>query len=139
MLGAAITMYGQFSDTVRQIMMSADSEAKKHRHDYIGCLHIIVGAIDVSPSLFESVSIEVARLRKLSVDRLDAAHSSGAKSAIDSAINQAHLHNSSVVDVAHLMIGVLSQPDDAVRLVFSDAKLDIDLVRKQLTDNLHNT
>lgn len=129
-------MYERFTDAVRKIMMTASQHANHFKHDYVGCLHMLVGAVDIAPGTLESKSIDVARLREAAVSRLERASSVGGKAAIESAIEQARTHDSAIVDVPHLLVGILSEPDDAVMYVFADLQLDIDDVRRRISGDL---
>ncbi|MGV3484770.1 MAG: Clp protease N-terminal domain-containing protein [Planctomycetaceae bacterium] len=129
-------MYEYLTDAVRKTMMAASEHADHFKHDYVGCLHMLLGAIDIAPETLESKSVDVAQLRGSAINQLEHAQSSGGKAAIESALEQARLHESSVVDVAHLLVGILSRPDDAVKCVFDDLHLDMDDVRRRLSDDL---
>lgn len=116
--------------------MTANQHANHFKHDYVGCLHMLIGAVDIAPGTLESKSIDVARLREAAVSRLERASSVGGKAAIESAIEQARTHDSAIVDVPHLLVGILSTPDDAVVGVFDDLHLDIEDVRRRLSGDL---
>lgn len=130
----AAAMYERFTDSFRNVMKTANSHAERFAHNYMGCLHMLLGAIDVAPEAFHSTSVDTVRLRETAVRRLEHSESVGGKAGIESSFEHARLRGSSTVDVPHLLMGILSSPDDAVTSVFDDLQLDIDDVLRQLSD-----
>jgi ATP-dependent Clp protease ATP-binding subunit ClpA len=129
-------MYQQFTDSARKSMTVANTHAEQFKHNYVGCLHILLAVVDVAPGAFQATSVDVVPLRASAVSRLAHSSSEGGKAAIESSFEQARLHGSATVDVKHLVMGLLASPDHATRSVFDELQLDMPHVYRQLADGL---
>ena len=133
-------MYERFTDTARQAMVCANGEAERSERDYVGSLHIIVGVLDSAASVREILgraAVDVEALRT-SASELSKAPSAGTQQAIEEAIHQAGKYNSGAVDAQHLLLGVLTAPDESVATLFEAIDTNIDDVRRALETYLED-
>ena len=134
-------MYERFTDNARQCMLAANREAQRLKQDHIGGLHIVIGVINSAPDvceLLEKSATDINELRAAAVEIVMKTHSGGAKRSIEKAMDQARISNSKVIDVVHILLGTLIDPDESVVALFDQVDTNIDVVTKLLSDHLRS-
>jgi ATP-dependent Clp protease ATP-binding subunit ClpA len=134
-------MYERFTDNARQCMLAANRVAQQLKQDHIGGLHIVIGVINSAPDaceLLEKSATDINELRAAAVEIVMTTHSGGAKRSIEKAMDQARISNSKVIDVVHILLGTLMDPDESVVALFDQVGTNIDVVTKLLSDHLRS-
>lgn len=129
-------MYHQFTDSARSTMLAANRQAERYGHSYIGNLHILLGAIEVAPEVFESASLDVVTIRDAAARLLKQTGSTGAKATLVSALEQAKAYGDGTAGVLHVLLGMLIVPDTSVVALFREVDERIDDVRQRLLASL---
>ncbi len=61
-------MYEQFTDAVRQCMVSAQREARRLGQEHIGSLHILIAILDTEPAMLDTPGVDVSLLRETAAE-----------------------------------------------------------------------
>jgi ATP-dependent Clp protease ATP-binding subunit ClpA len=129
-------MYERFTDTVRQSMIKANREAERDGNEYIGSLHILIGLIDTSPTILDTGGIDTRILREFAAEIASTTPCAGANQAIENTLSLAVEYKSVIIDVPHVMLGILITPDESVTALFERMELDLDVVRGHVMQRL---
>jgi hypothetical protein len=117
-------VFGRFTDQARAVVVGAQSEARKAKHDYIGTEHVVLGL------LHEPQSLAVKAIRALGVSPDDVATAAlaalgpakenvpehipftlGAKKALELTIRDALRLGHNYIGTEHILLGLLSDED----------------------------
>lgn len=145
-------MYERFTDRARKVMMLANEEAQRLRHEYIGTEHILLGlvgegagvAANVLKSLGvdqETVHLEVEKL--ISVGQHDVPQQQlpltpRAKKALEYAMGEAINLRNEYVGTEHLLLGLLREEEGVAAQVLMNCGLRLEQVRNQVLNLLGN-
>ena len=147
-------MFERFTGQARRALWLAHYEAQRFDHDFIGTEHLLLGILrEGSPEVLVALRTQnrepnqfIERLDTLLTDAEPAATSGTAhltpraRETLDLAMEEARTARAPQVNVAHLFIGLIAQPDSDSRRILADLGLDLDRLRTDLrvareTDN----
>jgi len=124
----AATMFERFTDQARQVVVFAQEEARLMRHAHIGTEHFVVGLArlddDVASSVLrehgltpEKARAEVARVVGVGDDgeHGQLPFTPAAHDALEATLSEALGLGHERVEPAHLLLGILRQPDAIAR------------------------
>jgi Clp amino terminal domain, pathogenicity island component len=136
-------MYERFTDQARRVMMLANQEADRLRHEYIGTEHILLGLIEeragMAALLFEEFHIDPrtvrAEIERIAIPGPDISPVGGkvpqtprAWKAIEYAIDAAHRLSHNYVGTDHLLFGLLRDRDGLAAELLQNLGMDVTLV-----------
>lgn len=124
-------MFEKFTDRARKVMQLANQEAQRHRHDYIGTEHILLGLTreggGVAFKALQHLGIDATRIR-LEVEKLVTPGSEmitigklpqtpRAKKAIERAMEAARDLGHNYVGTEHLLLGLIGGDSVAAQVL----------------------
>ena len=147
-------MFERFTGQARRALWLAHYEAQRFDHDFIGTEHLLLGILrEGSPEVLAALRTQNRQPYRL-IERLDAllteaeptvtsgaAHlTPRARETLDLSLEEARTTHAPLVNVTHLLIGLIAQPDSDSRRILADLGLDLDRLRTDLrvareTDN----
>lgn len=131
-------MFDRFTDSARQSMQVANREANHNGHQYIGNLHIFIAILDTDPAILDISGIDLIQLRNTANEIVSTTPSSGIKQTFEHALALNKKYKTDAVDTPRLLLGMLTEPDESVRLLLDRANLDIEQLRIHLLQQLKN-
>src|SRR5437588_2835293 len=146
-------MFERFTDRARKVMALANQEAQRFQHEYIGIEHIQVGLVKegsgVGANVLKNLDVDLRKVR-LEVEKLVKSgpdmvtmgklpQPPRAKKVIEYAIEEARNLNHNYVGTAHLLLGLLREPDGVAAQVLMNLGLKLEDVREEVLNLLgHN-
>ncbi len=122
-------MYEQFTDYVHKVMLSANSEAKRFNHEYIGTEHALLaltklgkGAVNVLRKLdvdVQKVHLELENSMKSGPNEVTMGKlplTPGMKNVMEYAMEEARNLNHPCVGTHHILLGLLREEEGLVAL-----------------------
>ena len=118
-------MYKDFTDQARNIMASAEHEARQMNHEYVGTEHILLALVDensgIAADVLHSLGVESSNVRR-EIENLVERGSDAitlkvlpltprAKQAIEFAGEEARYWSQKQVGAEHLLLGLMREPD----------------------------
>jgi ATP-dependent Clp protease ATP-binding subunit ClpC len=154
-------MYERFTDTAREAMKAAASEARRFRHEYIGTEHLLLalakGDGGAATELLEGLGIEPSRiqddLRNILVPGPAAASMRGgflhrwwqrnwlpqtarAKKVVEFALEEARAVHASYIGTGHLLLGLVREHEGVAAQVLATHGVRLDDLRQELARQL---
>lgn len=127
-------MYERFTDNARKVMQLANQQAQRFNHEYIGTEHLLLAILrNQSPgcstcNILAGSGVDLGRLRMqcekliqcgpdiVTMGRLP--QTPRAKKVIENAMAEARALESDVVDVQHIFIGLMMEPEGVAYQAF---------------------
>ena len=133
-----------FTSNARRVMSVAHEEAVRLNHSYVGTEHFLLGLVRVEKGsavlILRKAGVEpkqVIRAIEHKTGRGDRPSKSQprlaprVKNIIEYAFSQANRLNHKRIQVAHLLLGLLNQPDSTAMLILEGLGVKIDEIRSQ--------
>jgi ATP-dependent Clp protease ATP-binding subunit ClpC len=134
------------TERARKVIWNSREEASRLAHEYVGTEHLLLGLLReedaVGSTVLRNLSIQADSLR----DRIEVLltpgeperrtgahrpHTSGARTALELALAEAHDRRRSLVGSEHLLIGLMREEKGIAAQVLSAADLTLDMVRAE--------
>jgi len=142
--------YASFTDAARKVMKSANHEAQRLNHEYIGTEHILLGLIKegsgVAAKVLSNREIDLQKIRleteKLVLHGPDMVtmgplpQTPRAKKVIDFALEEARNLNHNYVDTEHLLLGLLREQEGVACKVLTKLGLKLEDARAEILELL---
>jgi ATP-dependent Clp protease ATP-binding subunit ClpA len=140
-------MCERFTFRARKVMMLANHEAKRFRHEYIGTEHILLGLVKegsgVAATVLKHLDVDLRKIR-FEVEKLNQSgpemvtigrlpQTPRAKKAIEYAIAEARQLCHNHVGTEHLLLGLLREEEGCAAQVLMNFGLTLDTVRRSLS------
>lgn len=139
-------MYEKFTDRARKTMQSANIEAMRFQHEYIGTEHVLLALIgeqvSVARAVLKNLDIDVSWIRqaieKLVQEGPDAAPAAShpqtprAKKVIEYAIEESRRMQHDYVGSEHLLLGLLREEEGVAAQVLMNEGLTLDEARNEV-------
>jgi Clp amino terminal domain, pathogenicity island component len=134
--------FKHFTERAGQVILAAEREARAFNHNYVGTEHILLGLLDREgknvSEIFYAFGVTAEQMRA-EVEKLVQRGSSPivtdqlpltprAKQAVNYAIEEATNLNQKQVDVEHLLLGLLREPDGVAGLALRNLGLGIEKI-----------
>ena len=139
-------MYEKFTDRARKIMQSANKEAMRFQHEYIGTEHVLLGLLDeqtsVAVAVLKNLDLDVSKVRR-AIEKLlqkgpAAAHATShpqtprAKKVIEYAVEESRRMQHDYVGSEHLLLGLLREEEGVAAQVLMNEGLILDETRNEV-------
>lgn len=139
-------MYEIFTDEARKVMASANQEAHRLNHEYIGTEHILLSLLKapggLAAAVLENLNVDLRKLR-LDLERIilrgpqtipigRAPQTPRAKSVIEYALQEWRALKAEHAGTEHLLLGLLCEHEGAASHVLKDAGLTVEGVREEI-------
>jgi ATP-dependent Clp protease ATP-binding subunit ClpC len=136
-----------FTETVRQALARARTEALTLRHEYVGTEHILLGLVAAGPnvatriieesgvrpdSLVETIYENVKRGTLARQDDPSLPYTSRAKKVLELAMKEASGLDHDYVGSEHALLGLIREEKGIAAQVLVDAGIDLDAAREQV-------
>jgi pantothenate kinase type III len=142
-------IFWRFTDRARKVMVLAEREARRLRHEYLGTEHLLLGLIKedsgVAGNVLKNLHIDAHRIRE-EVERLikrgdisvagPLQHTPRVKRVLKQALQESHKLNHKYVGTEHLLIGLLSEIEGVAAQVLLNLKLNLGEVREETLELL---
>lgn len=144
-------MFERFTDRARKVMLLANQEAQRLKHEYIGTEHILLGLVreesGVGANVLKDLDVDLRKVR-LEVEKLVKSgpepvspigkrpQTPRAKKVIEYAIEEAQNLNHNYVGTEHLLLGLLRKQDGVAAQVLMNLNLRLEDVRKEVLNLL---
>jgi ATP-dependent Clp protease ATP-binding subunit ClpC len=139
-------MFERFTERARLVVVTAQEEARRLDHDYVGTEHLLLGLTGVGDGLavkvLESLGISLAAIRQRveeSVDRGEQAPSghirftSQAKTVLELSLREAQALGDSYIGTEHILLGLIREGDGVAAHVLLELGADLARTRVQVT------
>jgi ATP-dependent Clp protease ATP-binding subunit ClpC len=146
-------MYERFTDRARKVMVLANQEALRFRHEYIGTEHILLGLIcegsGVAANALKNLDIDLRKVR-LEVEKIvlpgpdvvaqkQLSQTPRAKRVLDFAAEESRKLNHEYIGTEHLLLGLLREEEVVAAQVLMNLGLRLSSVRDEVLNLLgHN-
>jgi ATP-dependent Clp protease ATP-binding subunit ClpC len=139
-------MFERFTERARRVLSHAQEEAKKHKHDYIGSEHLLLGLIregeGVAAEVLNNLGINLDSI-KLEVEKLvpsgggaltlgDVPFTPHAKKVLELAVEEAHLLNHNYVGTEHILLGLIKEEESIAARILNKFGADLPTVREEV-------
>lgn len=137
--------FDRFSDAARGALTLAQDEAMRFNHPYIGTEHLLLGLIrqpeTAATRLLLDMDVDLGKVRtavEFIVGRGDrpvfgeVGLTTGAKRAIELAIDEARLRDAHIIETEHLLVGIVREGDGIGAGVLASMGVRLDQLRKAL-------
>src|SRR5947199_7599445 len=144
------TMFQRFTDRARQVVVLAQTEAKRLDHNYIGTEHILLGLIregeGVAAKAMESLGISLDAVRQQVEEIIGQGQQapSGhipftprAKKVLELSLREALQLGHNYIGTEHILLGLIRQGDGVAAQVLVKLGADLNRVRQQVIQLLH--
>jgi hypothetical protein len=145
------SMYEQFSEPARQVVVLAQEEARNLDHVYVGTEHLLLGVIahgtGVAARVLADLGITAPAVRDLVVEIIGRGKGGAtvgaipftprAKSTFEFAWREARARGAEQVMPEHLLLGVLHDGDGVGGQIVTKLAEDIDRVRRKLEQRMN--
>ncbi|MHC4404500.1 MAG: NAD(P)H-hydrate dehydratase [Planctomycetota bacterium] len=139
-------MYEKFTDRARKVMQSANQEAERRNHEYIGTEHVLLGIIQqedgVAANVLKNLGVDLhgilREVKELAapgpgdVEVADLPMTPRTKQVIEYAIEESRLLRHNYVGTEHLLLGILREPECVANQVLANLGLTLDDVREEV-------
>jgi len=136
----------RFTKRARRVLRTAQEEARRHRHTYIGTEHLLLGLVQeehcVAVKVLRQLGVEPRELA-LTVERLigEGSHpivgtpelTTRTKRVIKHAVDEARLMGNHYIGTEHLLLGMVREGDGIAVDVLRGLGLDLEKIRQQTT------
>jgi ATP-dependent Clp protease ATP-binding subunit ClpC len=139
-------MFERFTERARLVVVTAQEEARRLDHDYVGTEHLLLGLTGVGEGLavkvLESLEISPAAIRQRveeSVDRGERTPSgpirftSQAKTVLELSLREAQALGDSYIGTEHILLGLIREGDGVAAHVLLELGADLARTRVQVT------
>jgi ATP-dependent Clp protease ATP-binding subunit ClpC len=144
-------MFERFTDRARRVVVEAQAEARTLDHSYIGTEHILLGLIregkGVGPKALESLGISLDTVRQQVQEIIgQGQHApSGhipftptAKKVLELALAESKALGHHYVGTEHILLGLIREGDGVAAQVLVRLGADLNQVRQQVIQLLHD-
>jgi hypothetical protein len=139
-------MANRFTERAQRVILIAQEEGRRCKHDYIGTEHVLLGII----SLGEGVAVQVLanlsvnlRHMRLEIEKIagtgkftmllgEVPFTPGAKRVLEYAVEEAQYLGHTYVGTEHLLLGLIREGGGTAARVLQAVGLRHDLVRKEI-------
>ena len=143
-------MYERFTDRARKVMQSANQEAQRFNHEYVGTEHGLLGLIKegsgVAANVLRNLDVDLRKIRN-EVEKIVQAgpemvtmgklpQTPQAKKVIEYAIEEARNLNHNYVGTEHLLLGLLREQEGVAAQVLMNLNLKLEEVREEVLNLL---
>ena len=138
-------MFERFTERARKVVVLAQNEAERLRHDYIGTEHLLLGLIrereGVAAQALTAAGITVDGVREQVETAVgygkepagaQAPFTRRAKNALEASLNEAMRMGHNYIGTEHLLLGLLRGPDDSAAKMISNLGADPEVVRQEV-------
>jgi ATP-dependent Clp protease ATP-binding subunit ClpC len=130
-------MYGMFTESARAVMIAANAEATRLKHQYIGSddvlIGLAVGQADLATQAITSrVSVDQLRQKLSEMPRIEGPSGSRAKKVIEAAINESRALSHAHVGTEHLLLGLLRDTTSDASRVLIECGIDAEQLRSEI-------
>ena len=141
-------MFNRFTDRARRVLVTAQQEAVRLGHNYVGTEHILLGllhetegvAVRVLASL--NISPEAVRERVESIighgepSQSEIAYTPRAKRVLELSLEEAQRLGHNYVGTEHILLGLLYEGEGVAAQVLAGMGVDIDTMRERVAEML---
>jgi ATP-dependent Clp protease ATP-binding subunit ClpC len=143
-------MFDRLTDRARKVMGLALKEAQRHRHDYIGTEHILLGIVlegsGVGASVLKSLDVDLATARE-DVEKLlslgpevptspQLPFTARATLVLERALEEASNFGHTYLGTEHLLLGLIRENEGVAAQVLRNLKVKIEDVRDEVLELL---
>jgi ATP-dependent Clp protease ATP-binding subunit ClpC len=138
--------FDKFTENAIRALYLANDEALRLRHDYVGTEHLLLGVLRLEEStavrVLVGLHIRVADLRQALEKRLipgatrvvaEQALNTGARKAIESAVDEARRVGLNYIGTEHLLLGVIRDEEGPAAPVLREFGVRLDWVRAEVS------
>jgi len=133
----------QLTQQAKEVLVSADQEARRYRHQYLGTEHLLLGLMQeitgAVSGVFRSLDVDPADVRR-EIERMvqrgptpvtaeQLPHTPRARQAIEFASEEARLLDQRCVEPEYLLVGLMRDPDGLAGRVLKNLGLTLERVR----------
>ena len=140
-------MFERFDDCARRVMVIADEEARRFKHEFIGTEHILLGMMKEGEGVgaavlknlgridFEEVIKETEQLIKCGADKIADGRLPGtprARKIVEYALEEARAMKDTYIGTEHLLVGLLRETDGVAGQVLVNLGLNVEDVKSEV-------
>ena len=138
--------FEKFSERARRVLTSAQEEAQKLNHNYIGTEHILLGLIredeGVAAKVLNNLGVSMSKVRSAVEYIIGRGEKSGtgeigltprAKRVIELAIDEARHLGHNYIGTEHLLLGLLHEGEGIAAGVLESFSVTLEQVRAEIT------
>ncbi|HID86979.1 MAG TPA: NDP-hexose 4-ketoreductase, partial [Anaerolineae bacterium] len=143
----ADTFDDRFTERARRVLMLAQEEAKRLRHNYIGTEHLLLGLVQeqsgVAARVLRDLGVNPYKVRRIIEETVGPGRRAfmgqttgltrGTKEVIELAFDEARQMGHHYVGTEHLLLGLIRQGEGLAVSVLRDLGVDLDKVRARTT------
>jgi ATP-dependent Clp protease ATP-binding subunit ClpA len=134
-------MYARFTESARAVMVTANREAMRVNHEYIGTDHILVGlAVGetnlATQVLASHVDVETIRQKLAEMPKIEDGKTSRAKKVVEHAMGEARRLFHLQVGPEHLLLGLLHDASSDASRALSELGIDLDQLKAEILNQL---
>jgi ATP-dependent Clp protease ATP-binding subunit ClpC len=153
-MGVVMTeKFDLFTKRARRVLMRAQEEAQRMRHNYIGTEHLLLGMIEeeksVASKVLRKLGSDPDRVRRL-VERLTSSRRSSpfsgkpaltprTRQVLETAIDEARRLGHHYIDTGHLLLGLIQQNEGLAIDILRDIGISLEQVRQETTRMMMQT
>jgi ATP-dependent Clp protease ATP-binding subunit ClpC len=138
-------MSEQLTDRVRKVLSLAADQARSLNHEYVGTEHVLLALVaaqsGTASHVLQSLGVDMGRIRaeieklvlpgSTPVSKLELPRTPRTKQVIEFAQDEAHSVGQKAVDVEHLLIALLREPEGVAGVVLSNLGVKTDQLRSE--------
>ena len=142
-------MFERFTERSRKVVVLAQDEARRLRHDYIGTEHLLLGLIrekeGVAAQALNAAGVTLDGVRER-VEAImgyggeptgaQAPFAQGAKNALEASLQEAMGLGHNYIGTEHLLLGLVRGPEDLAAKMISDLGADPERLRQAVLSRL---
>jgi ATP-dependent Clp protease ATP-binding subunit ClpA len=143
-------MFERFTDRARRVVVLAQEEARMLNHNYVGTEHILLGLIHegegVAAKALESLGIGLETVREKVTEIIGRGEQSPSghipftprsKKVLELSLREALQLGHNYIGTEHILLGMMSEGEGVAAQVLVRLGADLDRVRQQVTQVLH--
>jgi ATP-dependent Clp protease ATP-binding subunit ClpA len=144
-------MFERFTDRARRVVVLAQDEARRLRHNYIGTEHILLGLVQegegVAAKALEALGIGLAAVRQQVEEivgrgkEVPDGHipfTPRAKKVLELSLREALQLGHDYIGTEHILLGLIREGEGVAAQVLVSLGADLNLVRQQVIQLLHD-
>jgi ATP-dependent Clp protease ATP-binding subunit ClpA len=142
-------VFERFTERAREVVVLAQDEARRLRHNYIGTEHLLLGLLreeeGIAARVLESLDVEVNEVRAQVarvVGQGDEATTGQipftprAKKVLELSLREALSLNHSYIGTEHVLLGLVRENEGVAARILLDLGVDAEMVRKTVLESL---
>lgn len=136
-------LFGRFTNRARQVVINAESDARRRRHAAVGTEHLLLGMTDeecIASLSLAALDFDVAAIRERVEERIPAGEaapdghipfSAPAKRVLELSLREALKLGHNYIGTEHIVLALLVEPEGGAGQVLRELGVDYDRLREQ--------